>query len=163
MILQETDKTNWCRDVEGADGLTVVFFYAPWCRNCKAVRPKLQRIQKKYPDVRFFQANFKKEQALCYEQRVFNFPTVHFYLPGIGRVGRSVLTASNTDAKMSTSLERFLDGLDVARVHAHVHLDRDHLAIHKVEARVGPLAAEVVLCRRAIPAGHCQVDGGPVR
>ena len=109
-MLAEADGASWCQDVETADHLTVVFFYAPWCRNCKAVRPKLQRIEKKYGDVSFFQVNFKTETELCYEQRVFNFPTVHFYLPGIGRVGRAVLTAGNTDAKMLPLLDRFENG-----------------------------------------------------
>jgi len=110
--LAETDQSNWCTDVEGADGLTVVFFYAPWCRNCKAVRPKLERLQRKYADedVKFLQANFKTETKLCYNEKVFNFPTVHFYLPGIGRVSRAVLTASNTDETMKGTLNRLLQG-----------------------------------------------------
>ena len=28
--------------------------------------------------------NFKAETELCYNERVFSFPTVHFYLPGPG-------------------------------------------------------------------------------
>ena len=79
--------------------------------NCKAVRPKLQRIEKKVGDeANFFQVNFKTETELCYQQRVFNFPTVHFYLPGIGRVARAVLTASNADAKVRSTIERLLLG-----------------------------------------------------
>ena len=110
-MLLEVDTNDWCQKVDAAEGLTVVFFYAPWCRNCKAVRPKLQRIEKKYSgEVSFYQANFKTETELCYQQRVFNFPTVHFYLPGIGRVARAVLTASNTDAKMKPMLDRLLNG-----------------------------------------------------
>ena len=35
-MLAEADGASWCQDVETADHLTVVFFYAPWCRNCKA-------------------------------------------------------------------------------------------------------------------------------
>lgn len=31
-MLAESDRANWCADVEGAEKLTVVFFYAPWCR-----------------------------------------------------------------------------------------------------------------------------------
>ena len=63
-MLAETDKPNWCQDVEACDRLTVVFFYAPWCRNCKAVRPRLERLEREYDQARFLQCNFKKA-ALC--------------------------------------------------------------------------------------------------
>lgn len=106
-MLTEVDKASWCRSIENVDKLAVVFFYAPWCRNCKAVRPRLERLEREFMDVSFFQANFKKEGALCYEERVFTFPTVHLYLPGVGRVSRSVLTAKNTDEKMRAALARF--------------------------------------------------------
>ena len=138
-MLAEVDKSSWCQKVENADGLVVVFFYAPWCRNCKAVRPRLERIEREFKDASFYQANFKREASLCYEERVFTFPvccpdlsvifcsplpsrsayseswdrdpprqTVHFYLPGIGRVSRSVLTAKDTDRKMRAAFARFL-------------------------------------------------------
>ena len=110
--LTETDRRSWCTDVENTVGLTAVFFYAPWCMNCKAVRPKLERLQRKYADqnVKFLQANFKTETALCYSEKVFSFPTIHFYLPRIGRVARAVLTASNTDEKVKDMIDRLLDG-----------------------------------------------------
>ena len=61
----EVDTNDWCQKVDAAEGLTVVFFYAPWCRNCKAVRPKLQRIEKRYADrASFYQVNFKAEKSL---------------------------------------------------------------------------------------------------
>ena len=110
-MLTEVDKAGWCQHVENSDRLTVVFFYAPWCRNCKAVRPKIERLEREVgDDARFFQANFKRESALCYEERVFTFPTVHFYLPGIGRVSRSVLTARDATEKMRSSLDRYVGG-----------------------------------------------------
>ena len=110
--LTETDRRSWCTDVESTEGLTAVFFYAPWCMNCKAVRPKLERLQRKYADqnVKFLQANFKTETALCYSEKVFSFPTIHFYLPRIGRVARAVLTASTTDEKVKDTIDRLLHG-----------------------------------------------------
>ena len=110
-MLVETDKHNWCEDVEGCGQLTVVFFYAPWCRNCKAVRPRLERLEREYAGrATFLQCNFKAEPALCYEQRVFSFPTVHFYLPRIGRVSRAVLTGKDAVPKVRERLGRFLGG-----------------------------------------------------
>lgn len=114
MLLPEADTATWTDKVENANQLTAVFFYAPWCRACKAALPKLQRIEKKYAgEVSFFQVNFKAETELCYRQRVFNFPTVHFYLPGIGRVAAAELTAANTLDRMTAELDRLLQGREL--------------------------------------------------
>ena len=42
------------------------------------------------------------------QERVFSFPSVHFYLPGVGRVSRAVLTASDAESKLRAELGRFL-------------------------------------------------------
>ena len=105
-MLTTVDERGWCEHVEGADGLAVVFFFAPWCRTCKAVRPVVERLERSHEDVSFFQADFKQSAALCYRQRVFAFPTVHFYLPGVGRVGRCVPSAKGADAKLRSQLAR---------------------------------------------------------
>ena len=109
-MIQDTSASTWARDVEETDRLAAVFFYAPWCRACKAALPKMQRIERAYSsrDVAFYQVNFKAETDLCYRLRVFNFPTVLFYLPGVGRVASTELTASRTDDEMSASIERLL-------------------------------------------------------
>ena len=106
-MLTTVDERGWCEHVEGADGLAVVFFFAPWCRTCKAVRPVVERLERSHEDVSFFQADFKQSAALCYRQRVFAFPTVHFYLPGVGRVGRCVPSAKGADARLRSQLSRF--------------------------------------------------------
>jgi len=78
------------------------------------VKPKLQRIEKKYAgDVTFKQVNFKVEEELCYQQRVINFPTVIFYFPGIGRVSQAVLTAATTDKTVSSTLDHLLGARDL--------------------------------------------------
>merc|ERR1740139_380236 len=89
-MVKELTNSNWCENVDGAKELSVVFFYANWCRNCKA------------------------ETELCYNERVFSFPTVHFYLPGIGRVGRCVLTAKEAEPRLRGGLARFLGGSEGA-------------------------------------------------
>ena len=124
-MIKELDKKTWCQHVDGAENLAVVFFFATWCRSCRAVGPVYKRIAKEYPAADFYRVNFKAESELCYQQRVLcvqdsypstwergpvmdgalhaaehgvlvsrpasSFPVVHFYLPGIGRVGRLVL------------------------------------------------------------------------
>jgi len=107
-MVTELNKQTWCESVDGSDELAIVFFYARWCRNCKAVKPVLQRMEREYPTASFFQVNFKQETELCYNERVFSFPTVHFYLPGVGRVGRCVLTKGDAESRLRAGLSRFL-------------------------------------------------------
>ena len=108
-MIAEVDVASWAEDVESAAKPTVVFFYSPWCRACKAALPKLQRIERKYADeVSFYQVNFKSEAELCYRERVFNFPTVHFYLPGIGRVAGGELMAAGAEQKVAAELDRLI-------------------------------------------------------
>ena len=120
-MLSAVDSETWCELVEGCDGLAVVFFYAPWCRNCKAVRPALERVERRFgsaaaeggagaaAEASFFEVDFQAHTKLCYDERVFRFPTVHFYLPGLGRVGRCVLTAKEAEPRLRATLSRLLD------------------------------------------------------
>ena len=45
VMVKELTKSNWCENVDGAKELSVVFFYANWCRNCKAVMPVFKRLE----------------------------------------------------------------------------------------------------------------------
>ena len=73
----------------------------------------MQRIEKRYGDrIDFRQVNFKSETELCYRLRVFTFPTVLYYLPGIGRVASAELTASTTDETVTCLLHT---------MHSHLH------------------------------------------
>ena len=44
-MVKELTSSNWCENVDGAKELSVVFFYANWCRNCKAVMPVFKRLE----------------------------------------------------------------------------------------------------------------------
>ena len=46
----------------------------------------------------------------CAQERVFSFPVCHFYLPGVGRVGRCVLTATDAEPRLRYQLDRLLGG-----------------------------------------------------
>ena len=139
-MVKELTSSNWCENVDGAKELSVVFFYANWCRNCKAVMPvfkrlelglglgctglilsltltltlTLTRLEREFRGADFFKVNFKAQSELSYNERVFSFPTVHFYLPGIGRVGRCVLTAKEAEPRLRAGLARFLGGSEGA-------------------------------------------------
>mmetsp|Transcript_36887 Transcript_36887/g.61096 ORF Transcript_36887/g.61096 Transcript_36887/m.61096 type:complete len:401 (-) Transcript_36887:267-1469(-) len=110
---QELTRNSWCKNVDGAQNLAVVFFYARWCRSCKAITPVFKRIAQEYKKADFFRVDFKAESQLCYNERVFSFPVVHFYLPSIGRVARVVLKPSEQpEVVLRSQLSRFLGDAD---------------------------------------------------
>ena len=74
----------------------------------------LTRLEREFRGADFFKVNFKAQSELSYNERVFSFPTVHFYLPGIGRVGRCVLTAKEAEPRLRAGLARFLGGSEGA-------------------------------------------------
>jgi len=76
--------------------------------------PVFKRMEREFGGADFYKVNFKAETELCYNERVFSFPTVHFYLPGIGRVGRCVLTAKEAEPRLRGGLARFLGGSEGA-------------------------------------------------
>jgi thioredoxin-like negative regulator of GroEL len=74
LMVTELTKASWCREVDGAETLAVVFFYARWCRNCKAVKPIYARMEREYSGARFYQVNFKAETQLCYQASTAPYP-----------------------------------------------------------------------------------------
>ncbi|KAL1508044.1 hypothetical protein AB1Y20_007640 [Prymnesium parvum] len=106
--VEEIGKKEWCFKVESSSCLVIVLFYARWCRNCKAIEPIYKRMAREFPDVRFYKVNFKQETELCYKERVFSFPTVHFYHSDVGRICRYVLKAGDAEAKLRAELARLL-------------------------------------------------------
>jgi len=108
VMVKELNLNSWC-EVDSAEHLAVVFFFATWCRSCKAVGPVYRRVSRQYPQADFFKVNFKQQSELCYNERVFSFPVVHFYLPNVGRVGRLVLKGSDDpEGKLRAQLDRFV-------------------------------------------------------
>ena len=142
-MLSLVDSDSWCERVEACDGLAVVFFYAPWCRNCKAVRPALERVERRFSsaeggapaEASFFEVDFRAQAKLCYEQRVFQFPTVHFYLPGLGRVGRCALTAKQVRVRVKVKVRvrvRVRAGVRVeVKVRVRVNAEASDLVRHE--------------------------------
>lgn len=123
--VEELTEASFAAAMTSVDRLAVVEFYAPWCRTCTSVAPKYEAFARKYSEleegdggsdsggggdgVAFFKVNFKENKRLCYTERVFALPTVHFYVPHVGRVNRFTLSASNANARLRRELSRYMD------------------------------------------------------
>jgi len=118
MMVEELDGRSWKQTMDEFDGLTVVKFYAPWCRTCRMVGPQYQRVASDHAyaklssRVRFFEVNFKKETPLCLRERVFALPMVHFYTRDLGRVNAFTLPAKGAKELLRDELDRYVGESD---------------------------------------------------
>ena len=113
-VIEELDESNFLETINGYDGLSVVEFYAPWCRTCRGVAPTFERMclrlsgEPEYASVRFFKVNFKENKQLALRERVFALPAVHFYTASLGRINRFTLTPANVAKKLRAETDRYV-------------------------------------------------------
>lgn len=65
-----------------ASGVTVVDFWAPWCKNCKKIAPVVNRLASELSSIKFVKVNTNEAEALAAELAVEALPTFHFYKNG---------------------------------------------------------------------------------
>ena len=71
-------KDNFTAEVEEAEDLVVLDFYAEWCAPCSMLAPILAELEAEYPDVRFGKVNVDSERLLMREFAVQSIPFVAF-------------------------------------------------------------------------------------
>ena len=62
-----------------SSGVTVVDYWAPWCRNCKKVTPVLSKLAKELPSTKFVKVNTTELDDLASRYEVDALPTLHFF------------------------------------------------------------------------------------
>jgi len=65
-----------------ASGVTVVDFWAPWCKNCKKIAPTVNRLAGELSSFKFIKVNTNEAEALSSELGVEALPTFFFYKDG---------------------------------------------------------------------------------
>ena len=92
--------------------LTVVRFYAKWCRSCRASEPQFLKLVSDYADrgVKFVQVPLKRENAFLHEGLgVPSVPYAHFYHPGGGLVEEMKMNKKKF-SKVRKTLEQYVMG-----------------------------------------------------
>lgn len=88
-------------------GLCVVTLGAPWCRDCVALKPILERVIPAYADkINFFGVNFDEASELKDSLNVRKIPTMIFYKDGI-EVGAR-LVEPNSQELVTKALDELL-------------------------------------------------------
>ncbi len=80
-IVEVNDKDSLTAVVSAA-GLTVVDYWAPWCKNCKKINPVLARLASELSAVQFVKVNTQDAEALAAEQGVDALPSLQFFKGG---------------------------------------------------------------------------------
>ncbi len=97
-ILEVTDET-FADEIEGADGLAIVDFWAAWCQPCRFIAPIIEQLAEEYGDQGLTVGKMDVDQNLSVPSRfgVRSIPSVLFFKGGehvdtvVGAVPRAVL------------------------------------------------------------------------
>ena len=81
-ITEVSAVADFSKVIKGA-GLTVVDYWAPWCKNCKKVSPAFSRFASQYKNVTFLKVNTTEAEALSSEYGVDALPTFQFFKAGV--------------------------------------------------------------------------------
>jgi len=82
----------------GSQRLVVIKFYARWCKSCKAIKPRFERIATKLSaQCDFYECDYAAHKAYCERSNVRFMPCVHIYKAG------------KLDTALSLSVQKFND------------------------------------------------------
>lgn len=88
------------------DQLVVLEFFAPWCRSCRALFPKMKQLCAENDNVLFLAVNFDDSKSLVRGLNVKVLPYFHFYRGAEGRVAEFPASVSKI-AKLREAIEDF--------------------------------------------------------
>jgi len=117
MVLRMALRTLTLADfpaVTGADGITLIDFWAPWCPPCRMFGPIFEKAAEAHPDLTFAKVNTDEEQELSATLGIASIPTLMIFRDG-------VLVFSQPGAIGAKDLERVIglvEGLDMEAVKA---------------------------------------------
>jgi thioredoxin 1 len=87
--------------------LTIIDFWAPWCKPCKTMLPRLRRLERIYQGkVAFGRLNTEKEKEIAKKYNIRGLP--HF---GIFRYGEKIASATGAQSvgELKDVINKYLD------------------------------------------------------
>jgi thiol-disulfide isomerase/thioredoxin len=80
--LEEVEDPAKLASIIASPTLTVVDFWAPWCRNCSKILPAVTRLAGTYTGAKFVKVNTVAAEAIAIEKGADVLPTFQFYKNG---------------------------------------------------------------------------------
>lgn len=91
-------------DVIGADGITLVDWWASWCGPCRQFAPVFEAASEKHPDVVFGKIDTEDQQQLAAAAQITSIPTLMAFRDG-------VLVFSQPGALPAAGLEQIIQAV----------------------------------------------------
>jgi alkyl hydroperoxide reductase subunit AhpC len=80
--VEDVSSVSQLEAVTKANAITVVDFWAPWCRNCKKISPSISRLAGELSNVKFVKVNTQEAEEVGAHCNIDALPTLHFYKNG---------------------------------------------------------------------------------
>ena len=79
----EVDDQSFQTEIEGADGLAMVDFWAEWCGPCRMVSPIVEELAEEYEDrVKVAKVDVDESQRTAQKFNVRSIPSILFFKDG---------------------------------------------------------------------------------
>jgi thioredoxin 1 len=91
-------------DVIGAEGITLVDWWASWCGPCRQFAPVFEAASEKHPDVVFGKIDTEDQQQLAAAAQITSIPTLMAFRDG-------VLVFSQPGALPAAGLEQVIEAV----------------------------------------------------
>lgn len=102
----EIGEAGFDKEVRESEVPVLVDFFTPPCAPCKALVPVLERVAKKFPNVKVVKVNAWDSQGLCSRFRIVGVPALLFF-----KGGQNVLRLDGFDDSTETRIEDALKEL----------------------------------------------------
>jgi thioredoxin 1 len=96
--VMELEDNTFTTEVEEADGMVVVDFWAPWCAPCRMVAPVIEALATEYAGtVKFVKVNVDESPGVASRYGIRSIPTIGIFKDGeavngvVGAVPKQVL------------------------------------------------------------------------
>ncbi|RCV46369.1 hypothetical protein SETIT_9G526200v2 [Setaria italica] len=132
------------------DKFTVVHFFSPSCRACKALHSKVHQFARMHPGLQFLMVNYNEQTEICRRLNVYVLPLFRFYRGAEGRICSFSCTIS--------TIHKFKDALKRHGVQT------ESLATEKglEESEPKSFAPPTDIPNASDPSPNMDVDDGPV-
>jgi len=83
-MLQETTSADFQDELKNQTKTILVFVWAPWCSNCKILKPVIEEIASEYPDkYQILKLNGDENKEFIQKYKVFGLPTTLVFCHGL--------------------------------------------------------------------------------